>query len=132
MHSPGRISPTLSESSSDSPDNEIEEYTRIAEEPTPFVSQGPSSGGFISGFGAPPKRRLPGGLVVGGVGARDPKSRKKDVRGGGGGMWDQGGAGSSRGQRGDDLVDQHIVDQLRIQFGDPFDETPLKNASAGN
>ncbi|RDX43462.1 hypothetical protein OH76DRAFT_1410122 [Lentinus brumalis] len=131
MNSPGRTSPTLSESSSDSPDNEIEEFPRgIAEEPTAFVSQGPIAP-FGSGFAtAAAKRRLPGGMMFGGMGARDPKSRRKDIRSGGG-IWDQG--ASSRNQRGDDLVDQGLVDQLRVQFGDPFDETLVKNtASAGN
>ncbi|RPD62875.1 hypothetical protein L227DRAFT_609419 [Lentinus tigrinus ALCF2SS1-6] len=127
MNSPGRMSPTNSESSSDSPDNELDEYTRAgAEDPTPFVSHSTSSG-----FAAASKRRLPGGMYIAGFNARDPKSRRKDLRGGGG-MWDQGGPGSSRSQRGDDLVDQALVDMLRVQFGDPFDETPLKKASVGN
>ena len=91
--------------------------------------------------------------------ARETKSRRKDVRGGGGSMWDQGGADLSRGQRGDDMVDQSIVDSLgvreclfcryalgtpsrrarceviltsSVEFGDPFDESDLKKSSAGN
>ena len=154
MSSPGRISPTISESSSDSPENELEEYTRPgSDEPSSFISQGHSSSGFGS---AAPKRR---NVFFGGMAARETKSRRKDVRGGGGAMWDQGGAGSSRGQRGDDMVDQGIVDILRVreclfccyalgtpsrrarceviltpsvEFGDPFDESDLKKGSVGN
>ena len=109
MSSPGRISPTISESSSDSPENELEEYTRPgADEPSSFISQGHSSG-----FGsAAPKRR---NMFFSGMAARETKSRRKDVRGGGA-IWDQGGAGSSRGQRGDDMVDQSIVDILRVRI----------------
>ena len=50
---------------------------------------------------------------MGGLSARDPKTRRKDFRsGGGGGYWDHMGPGPSRGLR-DDLVDTQIVEQLR-------------------
>lgn len=52
--------------------------------------------------------------MMGALSARDPKTRRKDVRPtGGGGYWDhQMGPGPSRGFK-DDLVDTQIVDQLR-------------------
>ncbi|KAI0769813.1 hypothetical protein C8Q74DRAFT_1218343 [Fomes fomentarius] len=136
MHSPtGGASPTLSDTSSDTPEHEIE---NDIQETATFTQQGGSLGfgtAFASFLGGTSitgvqKRRLPGGLMFGGgSGARDPKSRRKEVRGPGG-TWDQG-LGPARGHR-DDLVDSQLVEQLRNQFGDPFDETIVKNASGGN
>ncbi|OBZ68693.1 hypothetical protein A0H81_11033 [Grifola frondosa] len=42
------------------------------------------------------------------------------------GVWEN--RESGRSQK-DDLVDQHIVDELRIQFGDPFDDDIVRSAS---
>ena len=108
MNSPiDRNSPGASDSSSD---NDVEDITGPIEPPTLSTQQGPS--GFFGGSSAP-KRRLPGGLMFGGSSARDPKTRRKDVRpGGGGSYWDHMGPGPSRAMR-DDLVDSHLVEQLR-------------------
>ncbi|KAI0712680.1 hypothetical protein C8Q76DRAFT_797512 [Earliella scabrosa] len=162
MHSPiDRASPALSdESSSDSPEHEqeVEEIRNsLMEETAPFAQQYPGSGAGAGGSGGSSsssafgsfwggggggsgasKRRM-GPMYGGGSGARDAKSRRKDGRAGGGGgggagagMWDQGSLSSTmRGQR-EDVVDSQLVDQLRNLFGDPFDETLVKNASKGN
>lgn len=124
MHSPtGGASPALSDTSSDTPEHEID--TDIQETPTLAFSQ--QGSGFSTAFASflggtsvtgVQKRRL-GGLMFGGGGggARDAKSRRKEVRGpapGGSGLgpWDQG-VGPARGHRSDDLVDSQLVEQLR-------------------
>ncbi|EJF56637.1 hypothetical protein DICSQDRAFT_150290 [Dichomitus squalens LYAD-421 SS1] len=125
MNSPSdRHSAGESDSSSD---NEVEDITGPTEQPgLPALPQGPNN--FFGGASAP-KRRLPGGLMFGGSSARDPKSRRKDVRPvGGGSYWDHMGPGPSRAVR-EDLVDSSLVEQLRHQFGDPFDERDLKSAA---
>ncbi|KAM5538582.1 hypothetical protein V8D89_007611 [Ganoderma adspersum] len=126
MNSPtDRNSPNSDTSS----DNDVEDLSVSTEQPN--LTAGPSLTAPAGFFGSSaPKRRLPGGLMMGALSARDPKSRRKDVRtGGGGGYWDHPmGPGPSRGFK-DDLVDTQIVDQLRQQFGDPFDESDLKSAT---
>ncbi|PIL22976.1 hypothetical protein GSI_15673 [Ganoderma sinense ZZ0214-1] len=125
MNSPTDHSPNSDSSS----DNDIEDISAPTEQPG--LAAGPSAPIQASFFGtSAPKRRLPGGLMMGGPSARDPKTRRKDIRpGGGGGYWDHHmGPGPSRGFK-DDLVDTQIVDQLRQQFGDPFDESDLKSAT---
>ncbi|KAI0755379.1 hypothetical protein C8Q80DRAFT_1144656 [Daedaleopsis nitida] len=137
MNSPtDRASPALSDSSTDTPEIEVEELSRGANmslltDASTFHPLASSMGNpmatMLSGSSMAPKRRLPGGLMFGNVGgARDPKSRRKDVRGpgGGNGPWD-GMMGGGRSQR-EELVDSQLVEQLRAQFGDPFDESALK------
>lgn len=103
-----RASPALSDSSDDAPDHEVEELA-IREDVSAYSFQhGPGS--FNGLFGGSSKRRLPGGAAFGASSARDPKSRRKDVRAGGS-IWEQG-PGPSRSQR-DDTVDPALVDQLR-------------------
>ncbi|CDO70820.1 hypothetical protein BN946_scf184801.g11 [Trametes cinnabarina] len=86
------------------------------------------------------KRPLPSRLSAHGPleGAREQKARKKDIRAGGGSaggpsVWEQGSiqaTGGGRSQREErELVDQALVDQLRNQFGDPFDESVVKRAA---
>ncbi|KAH9890111.1 hypothetical protein C8Q73DRAFT_151128 [Cubamyces lactineus] len=84
------------------------------------------------------KRHYPGRpLAFGGSeGAREPKARRKDTRSNAGSgpfgsntsMWEQSSLAAARGQR-DELLEQGLVDQLRNQFGDPFDDTILKKAA---
>ncbi|KAI0647663.1 hypothetical protein C8Q79DRAFT_521909 [Trametes meyenii] len=85
------------------------------------------------------KRQFSGRPTVFGLseGAREPKARRKDHRAGGGGgggssgaLWDQGSIATARGGARDELVDSALVDQLKSQFGDPFDDTILKKAAA--
>ncbi|KAH9949866.1 hypothetical protein B0H21DRAFT_819793 [Amylocystis lapponica] len=74
------------------------------------------------------KRRLPGGGAFGsGFSTRDAKSRRREDMGLGGrrGGWE---ARESRSQK-DELVDGYLVDELRAQFGDPFDDSTVKRAS---
>ena len=117
-----RASPGLSDTSSDTPgehDIEIDDFPRTGgptSNPSTLeaLSMGSAAGhSTFFGTGPAPKRRLPGGLTVTGV-SRDPKSRRKDVRGGGGGSGWETGAGAGRGQR-DDLVDSQLVDKLRLR-----------------
>ena len=119
-----RNSPAISDTSSDTPNDQeidIDEYTHASVRGTnlsnlihsgsPFDQL---SHAFYATGNAAPKRRL-GGLAFAPMSAmRDAKSRRKDVRGGGGtgGGWDAAGPSGSRSQR-EDLVDSSIVDQLR-------------------
>ena len=107
-----RSSPGLSDSS----DDQAEEYSRIPNIIDDFTYSlhpgGPSTTTFISN---PTKRRFPGSLIFPGGAPRDPKSRRKGPGGGSGSLWE---AGMSMGppSRGrDDLVDSHIVEQLRAR-----------------
>ncbi|KAF7352855.1 Phospholipid-transporting ATPase [Mycena venus] len=76
--------------------------------------------------GSPSKRRLPGGPSFAAASSnRDPKSRRReDPRRGG--TWD----GKEGGKREkEELVDNHVVEYLRKEIGDPFNETAFKAAS---
>ncbi|KAI0669132.1 hypothetical protein C8Q78DRAFT_1080435 [Trametes maxima] len=120
-----------SESSADSPphigDEDISE--------TPELLATTSYGGMVM---ANLKRQFSGRPTVFGSseGAREPKARRKDHRAGGGGgsgsLWEQSAAAQARGGGRDELVDGALVDQLRSQFGDPFDDTILKKVAATN
>jgi hypothetical protein len=78
---------------------------------------------------APGKRRQPPAGSSVGSSARDPKSRRreegnvrKQSNGPGGAVW---GEGKSK----DELVDLALVERLRKELGDPFDETVIKQAA---
>ncbi|KDQ33047.1 hypothetical protein PLEOSDRAFT_1099030 [Pleurotus ostreatus PC15] len=91
------------------------------------VPESQSSGSFAAGgdratlgpAGASSKRRLPAGGSFGNASSRDPKSRRRDdprkYGSGGGPNWAEGPKREK-----EDLVDQHVVDLLRNQLGDPF------------
>ncbi|KAG5643213.1 hypothetical protein DXG03_001331 [Asterophora parasitica] len=105
-----------------------------------FQTQGPSGAphfittvarditqSFISGGS---KRRLPGSSNFGASSSsRDPKSRRRlDVGKSGGGaggasLWE----GQKESKREDkDVVDQHLVEFLRREIGDPFDDSAIQ------
>jgi len=70
--------------------------------------------------GSPFKRRGQGGSS-----SREMKSRRREDSGRRPlGPWDMRDAGPMRPK--DDLVDPHVVEQLRAQFGDPFDDRTVK------
>ncbi|KAF8647500.1 hypothetical protein AX16_006705 [Volvariella volvacea WC 439] len=80
------------------------------------------------------KRRLPGGLAAGGHGGpRDAKSRRRGEpaarnphsQGSGNYDYPPAGEGGRRGTR-DDLVDVALVEYLRREIGDPFQEGLIK------
>ncbi|KAJ7068196.1 hypothetical protein C8F01DRAFT_1246731 [Mycena amicta] len=75
---------------------------------------------FTSSFTSPSKRRLPGGSSLAASSSRDAKSRRREDprRGGWEGKRDK-----------DELIDGHVVDTLRKEIGDPFNEATLKSAS---
>ncbi|KAI0357351.1 hypothetical protein OH77DRAFT_1475938 [Trametes cingulata] len=78
------------------------------------------------------KRISSGRPMMSSDGAPLPKARRKDPRGGPSGppsMWEQGSLGQANRQR-DELVDQGLVEQLRNQFGDPFDDTIMKKGAS--
>ncbi|PCH39727.1 hypothetical protein WOLCODRAFT_23580 [Wolfiporia cocos MD-104 SS10] len=64
---------------------------------------------------------------------RDPKSRRREEaarRGAYDGIWESGGTrepGTTRSK--DEPVDSHVVETLRNQFGDPFDDAAIKAAA---
>ncbi|KAF5369161.1 hypothetical protein D9615_009964 [Tricholomella constricta] len=82
---------------------------------------------FMSGGGS--KRRLGGSTFGGSSSNRDPKSRRRlDVGKSGGGsanptLW-EGSKESKREER--DLVDHNVVDYLRKEVGDPFDDSVIQ------
>ncbi|TCD62236.1 hypothetical protein EIP91_007195 [Steccherinum ochraceum] len=88
----------------------------------------PSARPDLDHFSGPSgKRRNPPGPIGGGM-PRDAKSRRREDgpgrRGGSGVNWTA--TPQEGGSKKDDLVDQHIVDRLRVLFGDPFDDSVVK------
>jgi len=77
--------------------------------------------------GSPSKRRLPGGSSFAAASSsRDPKSRRReDPRRGG--TWEGREGGGKREK--EELVDNQVVEYLRKEIGDPFNETSFKAAS---
>jgi len=73
--------------------------------------------------GGSSKRRLPTSSSFGAASnARDPKSRRReDSRKLGGGGWPEG-SKEGRGKDKEELVDAYLVEQLRKDIGDPFQE----------
>ncbi|GJE88528.1 hypothetical protein PsYK624_046110 [Phanerochaete sordida] len=124
MDSPEPSSP-ISRSSSDSPIPEEPPYM-LSSEPPAFTSTARPESIFSSG-----KRRL-----MGGASSSTAKSRRREEgssrRAPASNAWpqtelrDYGGGG--RAQR-EELVDQQLVDKIRQEWGDPFDETAVKSAS---
>ncbi|GLB34571.1 hypothetical protein LshimejAT787_0201360 [Lyophyllum shimeji] len=93
---------------------------------TPFQNLASHISQTFAGSGA--KRRLPGGSSYGASSSnRDPKSRRRgDLQmtstrtGAGGSIWE----GSKEKQREErDLVDHGVVEFLRKEIGDPFQDT---------
>ncbi|KAF7301334.1 hypothetical protein MIND_00698600 [Mycena indigotica] len=84
---------------------------------------------FTSSFTASAaKRRLPTGGSFAASSSRDVKTRRReDPRRGGGWEGKEGGAGGKRDK--EELIDGHIVEGLRKEIGDPFNEAALKAAS---
>ncbi|KAI0366673.1 hypothetical protein BV20DRAFT_981867 [Pilatotrama ljubarskyi] len=118
-----------SDSSSDSPPRAMGPEDDIPLDPSDmFIGPIPDSAKSVM---ANLKRHYPGRPLVFSDGAREAKTRRKDPRGGLSGppsIWDQGSLGQANRQR-DELVDQALVEQLRNQFGDPFDDSVLKKAA---
>ncbi|KAF9014177.1 hypothetical protein BDQ17DRAFT_1270372 [Cyathus striatus] len=87
---------------------------------------------FTSGAGSSSKRRLPGGSSFASGSSRDPKSRRRGVehsRATGPSQWEgslKEGLIASRKDK-DELIDQHLVDYLRREIGDPFLEPDVKH-----
>ncbi|KAF9816054.1 hypothetical protein IEO21_04229 [Rhodonia placenta] len=82
---------------------------------------------------SPSKRRTPYSSDRSVPFSRDSKARRRDDYGrqrmmhvGGGSPWDAPREPPSRNK--DELVDQQIAEQLRAQFGDPFDDSTLKSS----
>ncbi|KAI0916746.1 hypothetical protein AcW1_007888 [Taiwanofungus camphoratus] len=120
MESPREPASPSSSSTSGSPPPE----ERVPDEST-FINM--SSASSLSG---PPKRRLGPSPFGGGPNARETKSRRREdnmMRKMGPAIWDSREAGMVRPK--DDLVDQPLVDNLRKQFGDPFDDSIVKKAA---
>ncbi|KAG9226542.1 hypothetical protein CCMSSC00406_0005791 [Pleurotus cornucopiae] len=128
MNSPPEpASPSTSTPSSGSPPPE--EITFQVPESQSSSSFAAGVGQLLSNFvggssnsgpaGASSKRRLPAGGSFGNASSRDPKSRRRDdprkYGSGGGPNWAEGPKREK-----EDLVDQHVVDLLRNQLGDPF------------
>ncbi|KAI0784779.1 hypothetical protein C8Q75DRAFT_735845 [Abortiporus biennis] len=126
-HDPG--SPESESSSSDSPPFDDAPQQSFMTDFIPNISRFP---GFDSSASGASKRRAPpsGGAYGSGSSARDPKTRRREEgypgrRGLGGGWGEHGGGARQK----EELVDTALVDQLRILFGDPFDETLVKKSS---
>ncbi|KAH8072261.1 hypothetical protein BXZ70DRAFT_1013274 [Cristinia sonorae] len=137
-HSPEPGSPISGSTSSDSESETIPSHFRgaIAQRPSWAMLGGGSSASArhdISDFAGPGKRRVPPGSSLNA--SRDAKSRRREEASGGGAAGRRGqtqgsghwGDGASKK---DDLVDQYIVENLRIQFGDPFDDNAMKVSSS--
>ncbi|KAF7331962.1 hypothetical protein MKEN_00076500 [Mycena kentingensis (nom. inval.)] len=78
-----------------------------------------------SSFSSPSKRRLPGGSSsYASSSSRDIKSRRRDDPRRG--AWDNK-EGGKRDK--EELIDNHVVDTLRKEIGDPFMENPFKQAA---
>ncbi|KAH9851623.1 hypothetical protein C2E23DRAFT_886469 [Lenzites betulinus] len=109
-----------SDSSSDSPPHLGAEDDMLLEGPSePFTGMYAAMANL--------KRQHPARSTVLAEGARESKARRKETRGGSG-LWEASAAAASGRQR-DDLVDGALVEQLRNQFGDPFDDSILKKAA---
>ncbi|KAI0081609.1 hypothetical protein K474DRAFT_1703779 [Panus rudis PR-1116 ss-1] len=137
MDSPFDLSPN--------PSSDSEEENQPVPTQVPSYRE-PAEAGRSSGA---KRRGAPGGSHGWQGGAREAKRKNRDenasskrtITGGGGyggfGGGYYGGAYASereRGPRGDttrkeELVDAHIVDMLRQKFGDPFDESLVKNSA---
>ncbi|KAK7061655.1 hypothetical protein R3P38DRAFT_2830774 [Favolaschia claudopus] len=118
-----------------SPDPDSGSSSPATDSPPPeenFPTSSSTTSGFFnlasqltSSFsGSPSKRRLPGSSFPTGSSSRDPKSRRRDDPRRG--TWD----GKEGGKREkEELVDNHVVETLRKEIGDPFNETAFKAAS---
>ncbi|EKM51625.1 uncharacterized protein PHACADRAFT_261875 [Phanerochaete carnosa HHB-10118-sp] len=124
MDSPEPGSP-ISRSSSGSPMPDEPPYL-LTSELASFMSSSRGES-YLSGG----KRRLP----MGSVSSSGTKSRRREEapgrRTGGGGVWQQTEIRDYTGGRAqrEELVDQHIVDNIRTDWGDPFDESAIKTSS---
>ncbi|KAH6902731.1 hypothetical protein BKA70DRAFT_1304385 [Coprinopsis sp. MPI-PUGE-AT-0042] len=129
MNSPGEpISPSPSTPSSATPPNEEVGFqgTQGGSDSKGFMSSLTSSLSHFAGGGSS-KRRLPAGGSFGQSSSnRDLKSRRRENTGSrmGTADWEgkqSSGAGAKRER--DDLLDPHLVDYLRKEIGDPFQES---------
>ncbi|KAJ3499570.1 hypothetical protein NMY22_g19497 [Coprinellus aureogranulatus] len=132
MDSPTQYSPSSTPSDISPPNEEVNFQapaggtfdkgflTNITSQLSTFTSGGGS------GSGGPSKRRM-GGMPHGHGGNRDPKSRRRENSGRMEGMsWEGKGPGGKREK--EDLLDQHLVEYLRKEIGDPFQEpSPQKS-----
>ncbi|KAI0820451.1 hypothetical protein BC628DRAFT_858843 [Trametes gibbosa] len=116
-----------SDSSSDSPPNMGLEDDMLMEGPSE-----PYTGRDMFATMANMKRQHTGRPVVfgSGEGVRETKPRRKDHRGGSA-LWEATAVAGAGRQR-DELVDGALVEQLRNQFGDPFDDSILKKAAGAS
>ncbi|OJT12833.1 hypothetical protein TRAPUB_10668 [Trametes pubescens] len=125
-----------SDSSGDSPPHMTGADDDLAMEsagPDSFIHTGAGFGNFKDRdvFQASSTKRYGRpGQFGGGDGAREPKARRKDPRGGqSSSLWDAMGGGPQVRMQKDELVDTSLVEQLRNQFGDPFDDSMLKKSA---
>ncbi|KAH9943619.1 hypothetical protein B0H21DRAFT_823705 [Amylocystis lapponica] len=125
MNSPPELASPATSASSGSPSPD-----ELSLSPRTFVEE--SVAVSLSQFIAPSgsKRRLPGGNAVPHrFSARDTKSRRREDIGLGGRKNTYGeGRDMTRSQK-DDLVDYQLVEQLRADFGDPFDDSLIKGTN---
>jgi len=123
MHSPDADSSSSSPASESPPPEDHYQPSGAAGHILNLASHISSS---FAGSGSPSKRRLPGGSSFAAASStRDPKSRRREEPRRGG-TW-EGKEGGKREK--DDLVDNGIVEYLRKEIGDPFNETAFKAAS---
>ncbi|GBE89342.1 hypothetical protein BKA93DRAFT_813607 [Sparassis latifolia] len=98
----------------------------LPDEPTYSSQMGDSIASIFHAVTSPIKRPFASGGTgpFGSHNVRDTKARRRDGRDF---MKDDAPRRGGWGSR-DDLVDTPLVDQLRAQFGDPFDDSIVKNA----
>ncbi|KAJ7095308.1 hypothetical protein B0H15DRAFT_828974 [Mycena belliarum] len=122
MHSPDPDSSSSSPASESPPPEDNYQPSGVASHILNLTSHITSS----FGSGSPSKRRLPGGSSFAAASSsRDPKSRRReDPRRGS--AW-EGKEGGKREK--EELVDNGVVEYLRKEIGDPFNDTAFKAAS---
>ncbi|KAF8237712.1 hypothetical protein L208DRAFT_1356013 [Tricholoma matsutake] len=89
---------------------------------------------ITASFSSSSKRRLPGGSSFGASASnRDHKTRRRgdsgrnQATGGSAGNWD--GLKEGKKEKDENLIDSHIVEHLRKEIGDPFQDTGLQRYS---
>ncbi|KZT09287.1 uncharacterized protein LAESUDRAFT_546903 [Laetiporus sulphureus 93-53] len=130
------MSSSVDNGSASSTDSETEDTSRTHQRATSSLEESLGFSMFTSAFSVSGKRR---GMFGSASNSRDMKSRRRDESsrnpggggGGGGGfssgrMWESGEGPSLRPK--DELMDMKVVEDLRAQFGDPFDDSFIENA----
>ncbi|KAF8197596.1 hypothetical protein BJ912DRAFT_846159 [Pholiota molesta] len=124
-------SPSPSTPSSGSPPPEEEAYAANTAGSTNYLANLTTHiGAAFSGSGSSSKRRLPSGAFGSGGSARDAKTRRRGESGRAGSTtWDSGvkdGGATGGKKEKDELIDTALVEYLRKEIGDPFQEPGLK------